>query len=424
MLPNLTIDIAKIVGGGYGKFWHNRKRYLVNKGGRASKKSTTAALRLIWNIMKYPESNALVLRQVFDTHRTSTYAQLKWAINRLGVGAYWKETLSPLELVYLPTGQKIIFKGLDDPDKITSITVDKGYLCWIWFEEAFQVYDEQVFNKIDLSLRGQMPEHLWKEITLTLNPWSSTHWIKKRFYDTPDDNVCALTTSYLCNEFLDDVDRAIFDKMRRTNKRRFYIEGLGEWGLSDGLVYTNFVVQNFSRLEILQRRDRKGRPYALHRVGLDFGFTNSPTAIVDMLINELEKEIYICREHYQRGMTNKMIAAQLHNMELDKSRIKADSAEPKSIEEIRTDDKYPVPLIKGCKKGGDGKRAGIQKIQDYRIIIHPECYNFQIEINNYVWDKTKEGLVLNEPIKDFDHGMDGMRYGMEDVGKSTFKFLK
>ena len=121
------LDIKSVIGQGYDEFWRSTKRYVVCKGSRASKKSTTAALKLIVRLMQYPLANALVVRQTASTLKDSCYAQLKWAINRLGVGVFWKCTVNPLQMTYLPTGQKILFKGLDDSLKITSITVDKGH---------------------------------------------------------------------------------------------------------------------------------------------------------------------------------------------------------------------------------------------------------------------------------------------------------
>lgn len=128
------INLAEQVGRGYGQFWRCKKRYRIIKGGRGSKKSCTEALWLIYMIMKMPLANAVVIRRYFNTHRDSTFAQLKWAINKLGVKALWKPTMNPLELTYLPTGQKILFRGFDDPQSITSITVEVGHLCWVWIK--------------------------------------------------------------------------------------------------------------------------------------------------------------------------------------------------------------------------------------------------------------------------------------------------
>lgn len=167
---NNKISLPEIVGGGYGAFWRDRRRYVCLKGGRGSKKSCTVSLRWIYLMMKYSLANIVVVRRFYNTHRDSTFAQLKWAINRLGVKHLWKATMNPLELTYLPTGQKILFRGMDDPQSITSITAEVGYLCWWWFEEAFQCSNEEDFNKVDMSIRGALPEGYFKQIVFSFNP--------------------------------------------------------------------------------------------------------------------------------------------------------------------------------------------------------------------------------------------------------------
>ena len=148
------VHLPEVVGKGYGTFWNFKGRYRVCKGSRASKKSKTTALNIIKRMMQYPEANTLVVRKVFRTLKDSCFTELKWAINRLGVSAYWEIKESPLEMTYLPTGQKIYFRGLDDPLKVTSITVEIGYLCWCWIEEAYEIMNESDFDMLDESIRG------------------------------------------------------------------------------------------------------------------------------------------------------------------------------------------------------------------------------------------------------------------------------
>ena len=143
------IHLPDVVGRGYKQFWNYKGRYRVVKGSRASKKSKTAALWFIYNMMKYPEANTLVIRKTYRTLKDSCFTELKWAIHRLGVDAWWKITESPFEMMYLPTGQKIYFRGLDDPLKVTSITVDVGVLCWMWIEEAYEIMSEDDFDMIN-----------------------------------------------------------------------------------------------------------------------------------------------------------------------------------------------------------------------------------------------------------------------------------
>lgn len=235
------IYLPDVIGKGYGTFWRFKGRYRIVKGSRASKKSKTMALWIIVKMMEYPQANTLVVRQVKDTLKDSCFTELKWAIHRLGVDAHWKTKESPLQMEYLPTGQKIYFRGLDDPLKLTSITVDVGCLCWVWIEEAYQIQDEKDFNTLNESIRGEVPFGLFKQITMTFNPWSNTHWIKKRFFDAETDpDILTMTTNYLCNEWLDAADWKVFEDMRKNDLARYRVAGLGEWGIDGGIYFPEF----------------------------------------------------------------------------------------------------------------------------------------------------------------------------------------
>lgn len=407
MTNNLRIHLPSKIGKGYGTFWRYKGRYRVCKGGRGSKKSTTTAMWIIYNMMKYPLANTLVLRRVFNTHKDSTYTQLKWAANNLGVAHLWHFSKSPLEITYNPTGQKILFRGLDDPMSITSITVEIGYLCWAWFEEAFQIMNEDDFNKVDMSIRGELPPGYFKQITVTFNPWSEKHWLKKRFFDSEDEDILALTTTYECNEYLGEDDRKLFEKMKEKNPRRYRIEGKGEWGIAEGIVFENFEELEFDLEEI------KKRPGIISIFGLDFGYTHDPTAFICALVDEKEKEIFIFDEHYQKGMSNSDIANMIKYKGYSKEIIIADSAEPKSIDDIK---RQGIRRIKAAQKGKDSILNGIQNIQDYKIYVLPKCENTLVELNNYVWD-TKDGRGINKPMDDYNHLMDALRYAMERLKK-------
>lgn len=415
------VSLPEVVGRGYGTFWNWKGRYRAVKGSRASKKSKTTALWFITNMMKYPDANTLVVRKTYRTLKDSCFTELKWAIHRLGVDAFWDVKESPLEMTYKPTGQKIYFRGLDDPLKVTSITVDQGCLCWMWIEEAYEISSEDDFNMLDESIRGAVPEgsDLFKQITLTFNPWNEHHWLKKRFFDNPDDETLALTTNYMCNEWLDAADRKVFETMKKQNPRRYRVAGLGDWGIVDGLVYENWKEEAF---EIISKADfldldeaeQKAKNYVFKEsvksaFGLDFGYTNDPAALFVGFIDTKDKKIYVYDEMYAAGLSNERIANNVQSMGYGKERIIADSAEPKSIDQL----KGLGLKVKGAEKGKDSVNHGIQFIQDYEIIIHPRCVNFLTEISNYTWDKDKLGNKLNRPIDDFNHLMDAMRYALE-----------
>lgn len=405
------VKLSEVIGGGYADFWYSTHRYRSVIGGRASKKSTTAALWYIYNMMKYEGANLLVIRKVFKDHRDSTYTQLKWAIKQLGVEDRWSAKINPFEITYLPTGQKILFRGLDDPMSITSITVDSGWLCWCWFEEAFQVSNESDFNMVDGSIRGLLPDHLFKQITLTMNPWNEKHWIKKRFFDVPDESVFTLQTNYFCNEFLDDADRNFFERMKSNNPRRYYVEGLGNWGIAEGLIFNNWVEEDFDVQDII--RERRGMVKTCF--GLDFGYTADPTGFIALLLDMEQRKIYIFDEIYETGLLNNQIAALIREKGYSKERIIADSGEPKSIAELK---QYGIARIKGARKGRDSILNGIQFLLQFQMIVHPSCVNVQLELNNYAWT-TKNGKLMNEPIGDFNHLIDPMRYSTEEYARPS-----
>lgn len=398
------ISLQAVVGRGYADFWNFRGRYVACKGSRASKKSKTAALWIVSHLIQYPEANALYIRKTERTLKDSCYSDCKWAIHRLGLDRWFTCRLSPLEIEYKPTGQRILFRGCDDPLKLTSISVPKGVLCWAVFEEAYEITRESDFDMIDESIRGEVPAGYFKRIFLLLNPWSEKTWIKKRFFDPPnDDNKLALTTTYRCNEWLTPDDLRIFEDLRLRNPRRYAVAGEGNWGIADGLIYERWREERFD-IDAVRRL-----PGAVSCFGLDFGYTNDPTALFCGLLDKEGKRLYVFDELYQRGLSNRRIAESIQAMGYGKERITADSAEPKSIDEL-------VSLglrATAAKKGKDSIQNGIQWIQDLEIIVHPRCVNFITEISNYTWGKDKFGSALNTPIDDFNHLMDAMRYGLE-----------
>lgn len=420
---DLILDLEKHIGGGYEKFINTHRRYRVIKGSRGSKKSCTISLQYIYDMMYYGlvkkiYPNLLVIRRYQNTNWNSTRAQLIWAINKLGVQAFWKIPKGEHTLTLIPTGQQILFRGLDDPNSITSITVSKGNLCWVWFEEAFQVPAESDFNKVDLSIRGQLPEGLYKQITLSFNPWSDRHWLKGRFFDNPDKNTFACTTTYMCNEFLGQEDRDIYELMKQKNPRRYRIEGLGEWGIAEGLIYENWKQEEFDIekliIEHAKDKDKRGLPSFVPVHGMDFGY-NDPTAFVGAYADKKNYKIYIYYEYYERQMENRKIAAALITAGYGSSIIRADSEDPRTINELKL---LGLHGIKGVRKGSGSVVGGIQKLQDYEIIVHPRCTHTIESLSNYAWKKDRmTDKVLNEPEHDFSHIPDALRYGCEELQK-------
>lgn len=398
----MDIKLDEIVGGGYNKFFNNKNFYRVVKGSRGSKKSKTTALNFIFRIMQYSWSNLLVVRRFSNTNKQSTYTDLRWATNRLGVKHLFKFNDSLPEITYKPTGQKILFRGLDDPLKITSITVENGILCWAWFEEAYQIETFDKFSTVVESIRGSVDDpEFFKQITITFNPWSERHWLKPTFFDedTKLNNTFSYTTTFRVNEWLDDVDIGRYEDLYRTNPRRARIVCDGDWGVAEGLVFENFEVKEFDWVKKL-----KDKQVVAH--GSDFGFTQDPTTLVSTIVDTQNKELWIYDEHYQRGMLTDEIYQMYIDKGLKNAEIIADSAEKRLITK-------GISNIKPSVKGQGSIMQGVQFIQGFKIYVHPSCEHTIEELNTYTFDQDKDGNWLNKPIDENNHILDALRYSLE-----------
>lgn len=415
---NFNIDLEEAVGLNYDDFLYSKKRYLACKGSRGSKKSCTTALKIIYFMMKYSglKPNTLVIRKYFNTHKNSTRAQLIWAIDKLGVRDLWNIPKGELTLTFKLTGQQILFRGMDDPQSITSITVPDGYLCWTWIEESFQITKEEDFNKLDMSIRGQLPPGLFHQFILTFNPWSDRHWLKARFFDNPDENTLAITTNYMMNEFLSESDIRLYEIMKERYPRRYRIEGLGEWGIAEGLIFENWHEEDFDIDELIEKnrgkRTARGQTAFFQCCGLDFGYTD-PTAFVALYADIKDYKLYVYHEMFEIQMENRKIAGELIQDGFGDCVIMADSEDPRTIRELSL---LGLHGIRGAKKGSGSVLGGIQKLQDYEIIVHPRCQHFIESICNYAWKKDRiTDKILPEPEHEFSHLMDAMRYATENL---------
>lgn len=405
-MTDKKLSITKTIGSGYNEFWHNKNFYRVVKGSRGSKKSKTTALNFIYRLMEYEWANLLVVRRFSNTNKQSTYTDLRWATNRLGVKHLFKFNDSLPEITYKPTGQKILFRGLDDPLKITSITVENGILCWAWFEEAYQIETFDKFSTVVESIRGSIDDsEFFKQITVTFNPWSERHWLKPTFFDedTKLNNTFSYTTTYRVNEWLDEVDIARYEDLYRTNPRRARIVCDGDWGVAEGLVFENFEVKEFDWVKKL-----KDKQVVAH--GSDFGFTQDPTTLVSTIVDTQNKELWIYNEHYQRGMLTDEIYQMYIDKGLKNAEIIADSAEKRLITEIK---RKGISNIKPSVKGQGSIMQGVQFIQGFKIYVHPSCEHTIEELNTYTFDQDKDGNWLNKPIDENNHILDALRYSLE-----------
>lgn len=417
------IRISNMISQAYWPAWRSDKQNIVAGGSKGSGKSFFMALYIIWNMMKNPNLNVLVVRRVFGTMRDSCYTDLLKATRLLKSGDDWSHTMNPLEIRY-KTGQKILFRGLDDPYKMASITVEEGYLAWVWFEEAFDITDYNDVLKVQGSIRAIPPESgLTKRFLYSFNPWSPDHWLKEEYFDKQRDDTLAFITTYLDNPGITEEDREWYEQLKVINPRAAEVICYGHWGRAEGLIYDNWLEMDFDYTEILQRPGTK----AIY--GLDFGYKTSFNAFVAAIADVQKHELYIFDELYSKGMTNLDIAKMLTEAGYAGERIVADSAEPKSIDTLKSGrglveevvdpetgevryNKYRIPNIIPAMKGPDSVRNGIARMQEFTIYIHPKCKNFKSEIQLYAYKVDKDGKITGEPEKEYDHLLDGCRYAL------------
>ena len=405
-ISQIKVNLPEIVGKGYGQFWRSRNFYRVVKGGRGSKKSKTTALYYIVAILKHTWANLLVVRRFSNTNKQSTYTDLKWAANRLKVSHLFKFNESLPEITVKATGQKILFRGLDDPLKITSITVDTGLLSWLWLEEAYQVENQDKFETLVESIRGSIDApDFFKQITITFNPWSERHWLKSAFFDndTRKKDVFADTTTYRVNEWLDQQDIDRYEDLWRTNPRRAAVVANGDWGVAEGLVFENYTVRDF---DIMATIKRVGETTA----GIDFGFTHDPTTFPRLAVDLDNKELWIYAEHYEHAMTTDDIFNMITEAEMQNALITADSAEQRLIAELKA---KGINRITPSVKGAGSINAGIDFMKQFKIYIHPSCVKTIEEFDTYIYKQDKDGKWLNEPIDANNHIIDAIRYALE-----------
>lgn len=373
-------------------------RIIVFYGGAGSGKSFFIAQRLVYKALK-DTRKILVLRKVNRTTKTSTFQLLLDTLVQFGIMDKCRINRTDFSIT-LPNGSQFLCMGLDDPEKIKSITG----LTDAWLEEATE-FTLDDFSQVNLRIRD--PKAANQQIVLSFNPVSKANWCYLQFFaDNPDllefrRSVTVVHTNYQDNRFLPQEYVESLLQMKKTNPVYYKIYALGEFGSLDKLVYNNWQVMDFDSDKL------KGQSMC----GLDFGYTNDPTAFVYSVMVPEEQRIYVCKEWGGTGYLNDVIAEQIKEMGFAKSIIMADSAEQKSIDEIK---RSGIDRIKPCAKGKGSILQGIQKVQQYELIVHPSCKKVKEELENYSWKKDKNtNEYINEPVDDFNHYLDALRYSMQ-----------
>lgn len=393
----------------------SKKRYIVMKGSAGSGKSVDTANNYILRLMKDKGRNLVCIRKADITNRDSTYAELTGAIYKMfgdKADKYWGIKQSPLQLTCKANGNQIIFRGVNDEkqrEKLKSITFQKGKLTDVWIEEATEITQAD-FEIIDDRLRGELPEGQFYQIRMTFNPVNKNHWIKKVFFDIPDDNVMTHHSTYLDNRFIDDAYKARMERRKVVDPEGYQIYGLGEWGEIGGLILHNWEVKDIS----LNLND-----YDDIAIGQDFGF-NHANAI--LILGIKDDNIYILNEVYVfEKETAEIIPLAIEAGIPMNKEMWCDSAEPDRIKTWKNAGFRAKGVDKGGSQGSvkaqiDWLKGIVKKDKTIKrmIYVHPQCVNTIKELQQWKWKKDERtGEYLDEPVAFQDDAMAALRYGIE-----------
>ena len=372
-------------------------------GGASSGKSVFLAMRCVWDLLQGGR-NYLVCRQVGSTLRGSVVQEILKVIDAWKVNRYFVHNKS-LGTLTCENGSQAIFIGLDDVEKIKSITPAKGVFTDVWVEEATETAEAAV-GQLFLRQRGGS-ENVQKRLVMSFNPILQTNWIYTTYFknigwaddqkEYRSDELLILKTTYKDNKFLtkQDVDR----RENETDKYRYDVYSLGNWGILGSAIFRNWRVEDLSGMSA---------QFTVHRHGLDFGYSSDPAAILVSHYDRMRKTIYVYKELYETGLTNDILAERIKDL-IGTQHVVCDSAEPKSIAELQ---KHGVNAY-GAKKGKDSVLHGIQWLQQQQIVVDVSCINMKNELMQYKWKEDKGGNALPIPLGVGDHLIDALRYAYE-----------
>ena len=402
--------ISEIINKNFYEFWKaiNSDKYLFHilKGGRASAKSTHIAIWLVLALMKYPVT-CLCIRKVGNTLAESVFEQLKEAIEILNVSHVWKIQKSPLQLVYIPRGNKFIFRGADDPAKIKSIKMSKFPIAFVWFEELAEFKtEEEVSTIVNSVLRAELPDGLSYKVIYSYNPPKRKQsWVNKKF-ETQfiPSNTYMHHSTYLDNPHISKAFIEEANEVKKRNEFKYRWEYLGE-PIGSGIV-------PFSNLTFRTITDKEIASFDNIRQGIDWGYATDPFSFGRFHYDKTRRKLYILDEYYGVKKSNRDVAEWLKSKRYNFTLTRADSAEPKSIDELRA---YGIKII-GAKKGPGSVEYGEKWLDDLEeIIIDPRrTPNAAKEFENIDYQTDKEGNPKAKLEDKDNHFIDCTRYACED----------
>ena len=413
----MEINVADHVGPAFDAVFqdiiHHRHTHYWMKGGRGSTKSSFVSVMLPILLLQNPKCHAVVLRKVGNTIKTSVYPQVLWGIDAMGLNGLFSAKISPPEITLKHTGQKIYFMGDDDPMKLKSIKPPFGYIGVVWFEEFDQFAGMEGIRNLNQSLlRGG--DKYWEFCSFN-PPKSRNNWVnEEQLYDDADRLIHHSTYLQVPKEWLGSQFLLEAEKLKGKNLKSYEHEYLGKVTGTGGAVFENVEDLRMSN-EMIAQFDR------LH-CGLDFGFAVDPLAFVQMHYDAKKEELYIFDEVYQQKLTNRAVAQILRAKHLT-APIIADSAEPKSIAEIRD---MGFNII-GCRKGPDSVAYGIKWLQERRKIYIDKrrCPNTYREFTCYEYERNRQGQFISAYPDADNHAIDATRYACQnEMARARVKILR
>ena len=369
-------------------------RWEVYMGSAGSAKSYFITQKLIVRACKEP-IKILVCRRYGSTIRNTCFSLFKEILAKWKLLPFVKIRETDFN-IHFSNGSEIIFMGLDEETKLLSL----NGIGAIFIEEAYEV-PKPIVEQLNLRLRGKTEN---QQIIMAFNPISANHWLKE-FCDNPPSSFVFIHSTYKDNPFLNAEYIQQLEELYVRNPAKARVFCDGEWGVdAEGLVLTNWVVEEFDSMALAANGLE-------HRAGIDLGWVDK-TAIIDSLYDSANKTIYVFNEFYKSGCQLSDIAFALGEMNLKKTKVYVDSAEPRSIQFFRNEGFNTVP----CAKGKDSVKAGLMFLQDCRIIVHPKCKNFITELENFSYIKSKQtGEWTEETTHEWSHAIDACRYAYSDI---------
>ena len=396
---NLNLKQSLFVPKFYPLLLDYSKRWEFWCGSAGSGKSYTIAQRLIIRCCNEP-IRVLVCRRYATTLRNSCFALFKEILAKWQLTNYVKIRETDMSIIF-PNGSQIIMVGLDTEEKLLSLT----NISTIWIEEAYEVEKNKV-EQLNLRMRGTASN---QQLLLSWNPISKNSWLYNFTVEEPPENSIFIHSTYKDNPFLNAEYVAALDEMEIRNPAKYRVYGLGEWGVdTEGLVITNWKKEDFNPMELAALGYE-------HRAGCDLGWIDK-TAIIDTLYDRDNKTIYVFNEFYKSGCQLSDIATAIKEMNLKKTKLFVDAAEPRSIQYFKQENINATP----CAKGRDSVKAGLMFLQDNLIIVSPSCQNFITELENFSYIKSKvTGEFTEDTTHEWSHAIDACRYAYSDIYTQT-----